>query len=142
MDDFAPIAKTWCRLLRSGALPAIGKTNGSRMASMTENGNGLDWRLDGPGADGRVRLDRADLGDLDLGPADAVRARLSAFCRGAAGRSAMEADTAPLAWELEGPDTGGVVTLLWNGPEPEIVRLGHIEPVCAGFRTWLDAFDA
>jgi hypothetical protein len=108
---------------------------------MITGDNGLDWRLDGPDADGRVRLDRDDLDALDLGPANAVRTRLAAFCRGGAGQRAIEADGAALPWELEGPDTGGVVTLLWDGPEPEIFRLGHVDPVSAGFRTWLDAFD-
>jgi len=103
---------------------------------MIPGDDGIDWRLDGPGADGRVRLDRDELDDLDLGPADQVRARLSAFCRDGADR--LPVAGAALAWELEGPDTGGVVTLLWNGPEPEILRLGHVEPVCAGFRTWLE----
>jgi hypothetical protein len=102
------------------------------------NDSGLDWCLRGPDAERVVWLDRIELDDLPLGPAEAVRARLCAFCAG--GRpDAVRAAEPVLAWDLDGPDAGGVVSLVWNGPEPQDFRLGHVDQVCAGFRRWLDS---
>jgi hypothetical protein len=98
--------------------------------------SGLDWCLRGPDAERLVWLDRIELDDLPLGPAELVRARLSAFCAGGVPGKA-EAEETTLAWDLDGPDAGGVVSLVWNGPEPQDFRLGHIDQVCAGFRRWL-----
>lgn len=96
----------------------------------------LGWRLRGPDAGGAIWLDRGDLDDLDLGSEGEVRSRLLAFCRFV--RSGEPGtDPAPLKWDLEGPDTGGVVTLLWNGEESQSFRLGHVEPVMAAFERWL-----
>jgi hypothetical protein len=98
--------------------------------------SGLDWCLRGPDVERKVWLDRVELDDLPLGPAEAVRARLSAFCAGGKSDTVPAAETA-LVWDLDGPDAGGVVSLVWNGPEPQDFRLGHVDQVRAGFQHWL-----
>lgn len=107
----------------------------------TRKPNGLDWALSGPDRGGDVWLERRDdLERLDLGPLADVRERLAGFC-GSVESGEVPGSDSGRAWDLDGPDTGGVVSLVWRGLDATDFRLGHVEPVTAAFAFWLRETD-